>query len=55
MGLHLSNGQRSLLAFKPLHLIHLNEIKAWLHVCPTGYIADEEDLPNFRMKDNLFE
>ncbi|TCS84171.1 hypothetical protein [Tepidibacillus fermentans] len=52
---NISNGQKSPVELEPLPLIHFNEIKAWLHVSPTGYYDDEEDLPDFRMKDNLFE
>lgn len=56
MGMNnISNGQKSPVELEPLPLIHFNEIKAWLHVSPTGYYDDEEDLPDFRMKDNLFE
>ncbi|WP_339062793.1 hypothetical protein [Tepidibacillus marianensis] len=50
----ISTGQKTSLEIE-LQLKGFNEVKSWLLFGPTDRINHEEELPNFRMKDNLFE
>jgi len=52
----ISTGEKSPLDFE-LQLKNFGEVSAWLNLCCTRLdLLDQlDELPNFRMKDNLFE